>query len=172
MLFPGSPGVARAVGLLALVWLIIYLAGKGQPIVFDPGGKHGVFGKRLLPTYLDITKFVLDLAAGSIVRLVGSLNFNQSGRSLKPFASPLLLVAHQHPLRGVVDDYASFELRTSFTSSEFLYSFPIHAKPITRIRLAPLFLYQLHLADRRRDQMKARNRPTFSATALQLQREK
>ena len=93
MLFPGSPGVARAVGLLALVWLIIYLAGKGQPIVFDPGGKHGVFGKRLLPTYLDITKFVLDLAAGSIVRLVGSLNFNQSGRSLKPFASPLFLVA-------------------------------------------------------------------------------
>jgi len=34
------------------------------------------------------------LAAGSIVLLVGSLNFNQSsGRSLKPFASPLFLVA-------------------------------------------------------------------------------
>ena len=44
--------------------------------------------------YLDITKFVLGLAAGSIVLLVGSLNFNQStGRSLKPFASPLFLVA-------------------------------------------------------------------------------
>jgi lysylphosphatidylglycerol synthetase-like protein (DUF2156 family) len=34
------------------------------------------------------------VSAGSIVLLVGSLNFNQSnGHSLKPFASPLFLVA-------------------------------------------------------------------------------
>jgi hypothetical protein len=69
MLFPGFPGVATAVGQFALVRLLIYLTGKGQPIVFDPGGKHGEFGKRLLPMYLDITKFVLGLAAGSIVLL-------------------------------------------------------------------------------------------------------
>jgi hypothetical protein len=94
MLFPGFPGVATAVGLFALMWLVIYLKSRGQPVVFDPGGKHGEFGKRLLPMYLDITKYVLGLAAGSIVLLVGSLNFNQSsGRSLKPFASPLFLVA-------------------------------------------------------------------------------
>jgi zinc transporter ZupT len=94
MLFPGFPGVATAVGLFALIWLIIYWNGKGEPVAFDPGGKHGEFGKRLLPMYLDITKFMLGLAAGSIVLLVGSLNFNQSnGRSLKPFASPLFLVA-------------------------------------------------------------------------------
>jgi hypothetical protein len=94
MLFPGFPGIATAVGLLALIWLIIYLKSKGTPVVFDPGGKHGEFGKRLLPMYLDITKFVLGLAAGSIVLLVGSLNFSQSiGRSLRPFASPLFLVA-------------------------------------------------------------------------------
>jgi hypothetical protein len=38
--------------------------------------------------------FVLGLAAGSIVLLVGLLDLNQSnGRSLKPFASPLFLVA-------------------------------------------------------------------------------
>jgi hypothetical protein len=94
MLFPGFPGVATAVGLFALIWLIIYLKSKGEPVVFDPGGKHGEFGKRLLPMYLDITKFVLGLAAGSIVLLVGSLNFTQSNaRSLKAFASPLFLVA-------------------------------------------------------------------------------
>jgi zinc transporter ZupT len=94
MLFPGFPGVATAVGLFALVWLIVYLKGRREPVAFDPRGKHGEFGKRLLPMYLDITKFVLGLAAGSIVLLVGSLNFNQSnGRSLKPFASPLFLVA-------------------------------------------------------------------------------
>jgi hypothetical protein len=64
MLFPGFPGVATAVGLFALIWLIIYLKSKGQPVVFDPGGEHGEFGKRLLPMYLDITKYVLGLAAG------------------------------------------------------------------------------------------------------------
>jgi zinc transporter ZupT len=94
MFFPGFPGVATAVGLFALTWLVVYLEGRGRPVVFDPGGKHGEFGKRLLPMYLDITKFVLGLAAGSIVLLVGSLNFSQAnGRSLKPFASPLFLVA-------------------------------------------------------------------------------
>jgi hypothetical protein len=94
MLFPGLPGVATALGLFAIIWLIVYLRTKGQPVVFDPGGKPGEFGERLLPMYLDITKFVLGLAAGSIVLLVGSLNFNQSNaRSLKGFASPLFLVA-------------------------------------------------------------------------------
>ena len=94
MLFSGFPGVATALGLFAVIWLIVYWMGKGQPVVFDPGGKHGEFGKRLLPMYLDITKFVLGLAAGSIVLLVGSLNFNQSAvHSLKSFASPLFLVA-------------------------------------------------------------------------------
>jgi hypothetical protein len=51
MLFAGFPGVATAVGLFASVWLFVYLTGKGKPIVFDPGGKHGEFGKRLLPMY-------------------------------------------------------------------------------------------------------------------------
>jgi hypothetical protein len=94
MLFPGFPGVATAVGLFVLIWLTVYFKGKGQPVVFDPGNKHGEFGKSLLPMYVDITKFILGLAAGSIVLLVGSLNFNQSSaRSLKSFASPLFLVA-------------------------------------------------------------------------------
>src|SRR6204780_5503089 len=94
MLFPGFPGVVTAVGLFALIWFIVYLTTRGQPVVFDPGNKHGEFGKTLLPMYLDITKFVLGLAAGSIVLLVGSLNLNQSSaRSLKSFASPLFLVA-------------------------------------------------------------------------------
>src|SRR3954452_18092572 len=93
-MFPGFPGVATAVGLFVLIWLAIYVRTKAVPVAFDPGGKHGEFGKRLLPMYLDITKFILGLAAGSIVLLVGSLNINQSGdRSLKPFASPLFLVA-------------------------------------------------------------------------------
>ena len=94
MFFPGFPGLATAAVLFAVIWLAVYLKTRGQPVVFDPERKHGKFGKRLLPMYLDITKSVLGLAAGSIVLLVGSLNFNQSKtRNLKSFASPLYLVA-------------------------------------------------------------------------------
>jgi hypothetical protein len=96
MSFPGFPGVATALGLLAVIWLAVYLMTKREPIVFDPGGKLGEFGKRLLPMYLDIAKFVLGLGAGSIVLLVGSSNyFNQSNTrpSLQSFASPLFVVA-------------------------------------------------------------------------------
>ena len=94
MLFSGFPGIATGLGLLAVIWLIVGLRTGKIPVVFDPGGKHGEFGKGLLPMYLDIAKFVLGLAAGSLVLLVGSLNLNQANaRPLKSFASPLFLVA-------------------------------------------------------------------------------
>ena len=96
MSFPGWPGVATALGLLAVIWLSVYLMTKRQPIAFDPGGKHGEFGKRLLPMYLDVAKFVMGLGSASIVLLVGSSNyFNQSNSrpSLQSFASPLFVVA-------------------------------------------------------------------------------
>jgi len=85
MLFPGFPGIATAVGLFALIWLFIYLESRGKPVVFDPGGKHGKFGRRL--------------------------------------------------------------------RSAFLYPIPVHAKPVTWIRRARLFLYQLYVADRGSDHM-------------------
>ena len=95
MLFPGFPGIATAVGLFAGIWLFAYLKSKGRPAVFDPQGQHGEFGKNLLHIYLDIAKTVLGLAAGSIVLLVGAMNFSPAGgrRSLTAFASPLFLVA-------------------------------------------------------------------------------
>jgi hypothetical protein len=95
ILFPGFPGLATGLGLFAVIWLVVYLKSRGKPVVFDPAGKHGEFGKALLPMYLDITKTVLGLAAGSIVLLVGSMSFNLSTgrRSLTGFASPLFLVA-------------------------------------------------------------------------------
>jgi hypothetical protein len=94
MLFQGFAGVATGVGLFAAIWVTIAVATRSAPVVFDPGGRFGEFGKTLLPMYLDIAKFVLGLAAGSIVLLVGSLNFNQQhARTLKTFASPLFRVA-------------------------------------------------------------------------------
>src|ERR1700693_5344918 len=100
MLFAGFPGVATTVGLFALVWLIIFFTSKGKPVVFDPGGKHGEFGKRLLPMYLDITKFVLGLAAGSIVLLVGSLNFNQSNGLFEALRVALIPGGNEHHFRS------------------------------------------------------------------------
>jgi hypothetical protein len=95
MVLPGFPGIATAIGLFAIVWLIVWLKTRTPTFSFDPGGVEGEFGKRLLPIYLDITKLILGIAAGSIVLLVGSSNLVQqsSGRSLKSFASPLFLVA-------------------------------------------------------------------------------
>jgi hypothetical protein len=95
MLFPGFPGIATAVGLFAGIWLITYLKARGRPAVFDPQGQPGEFGKNLLHIYLDIAKTVLSLAAGSIVLLVGAMNFGSMGsrHSLTAFASPLFLVA-------------------------------------------------------------------------------
>jgi hypothetical protein len=45
MLFTGFPSTALMP--FALVWLIIYLSIRREPIVFDPEGKHGEFAKRL-----------------------------------------------------------------------------------------------------------------------------
>jgi hypothetical protein len=68
---------------------------KGESFTFDPGGNDGESGKSLLPMYLDIAKFVLGLAAASIVfGLFGSPNLGPSNtHPLKAFASPLFLVA-------------------------------------------------------------------------------
>jgi hypothetical protein len=95
MLLPGFPGIATALGLFVVVWLIVWLKTKSAPFHFDPGGVEGEFGKGLLPIYLDITKLILGIAAGSIVLLVGSSNLVQqsSGRSLRSFASPMFMVA-------------------------------------------------------------------------------
>jgi hypothetical protein len=94
-MLPGFPGIVTALGLFAIVWLIVWLRTKSAPFSFDPEGAEGEFGKGLLPIYLDITKLILGIAAGSIVLLVGSSNLVQqsSGRSLRSFASPMFMVA-------------------------------------------------------------------------------
>jgi hypothetical protein len=91
----GFAGIATALGIFAVLWPIIFLRTKGTSFTFDPGGSDGEFGKSLLPMYLDITKFVLGLAAASIVFcLFGSSNLGQANpHALKAFASPLFLVA-------------------------------------------------------------------------------
>jgi hypothetical protein len=95
MPFAGLAGILTALGLFAFLWLIIFLRTEGVSFTFDPGENEGEFGRSLLPMYLDITKFVMGLAAGSIVFcLFGSSTVNPAGaRSLRAFASPLFMVA-------------------------------------------------------------------------------
>jgi hypothetical protein len=94
MSFAGLAGIVTALGLFAVLWFIVFLRSKAGTFTFDPGGNDGEFGRSLLPMYLDIAKFVLGLAAASIVFcLFGSSNFGPANHSLRSFASPLFLVA-------------------------------------------------------------------------------
>ena len=86
-------GIFVSVTLFFFVWLIVWLSKKNKigPFKFDPPGQKGDFEK-FLQTYTDIAKFVIGLASGSIVLLVGSSSFRQSGQLPSSFASPLFIL--------------------------------------------------------------------------------
>jgi len=91
VLFGGFFGIAVGLAILAVTWLVVYLRTKGTSFEFDAQGEQGAFEK-MLATYLELAKFVLGLAAGSIVLLVGSSAFRANGRLPAAFASPLFLL--------------------------------------------------------------------------------
>jgi hypothetical protein len=77
------------------LWWIVWLALKHGPFDMDFKGEKGTF-MPLLAMYLDIAKFVIGLASGSIALLVGSAIFHSNstiGPALASFASPLFLLA-------------------------------------------------------------------------------
>jgi len=90
--FPGFYGTLTGAGLLCVTWLVAWLGLKGTTFNFDAHGEKGAF-QPLLSSYLDLAKFVLGLASGSIVLLVGSASFRSAGRLPSSFASPLFLLA-------------------------------------------------------------------------------
>jgi hypothetical protein len=93
-LFTGFCGIVVGVAVV-IMWLLalacLVTKGKGGPFDFDAQGESGAFEK-LLATYLDILKFVLGLASGSIVLLVGSSALRKSEHLPSSFASPLFLL--------------------------------------------------------------------------------
>ncbi len=91
-LFSGFGGIVAGLAILALTWLIVCLRTKGESFVFDAQGEKGAFEK-LLPIYLRLAEFVLGLAAGSIVLLVGSSAFRKTESLPGGYASPLYLLA-------------------------------------------------------------------------------
>jgi hypothetical protein len=91
MLFSGFYGIVVGLAILSLIWMVSLWTTKGIAFEFDAHGAKGAFAT-LLHTYLDIAKFVLGLAGGSIVLLVGSSSFRSNGRLPAGFASPLFLL--------------------------------------------------------------------------------
>jgi hypothetical protein len=90
---PGSGGLIVGFVALVAIGLFSYLRlGKG-PFNMDPQGKPGAL-EPILAKYIRLGEFVIGLATGSIVLLVGSSALHgQSGRLPWFYASPLLLLA-------------------------------------------------------------------------------
>jgi heme/copper-type cytochrome/quinol oxidase subunit 3 len=90
--FPGLWGIISGACMFPALWLIAWLVVKGDTFNMDANGKDGAFEPRL-SNYLDIAKFVLGLASGSVVLLIGSTTFHDGGIRLPPsYASPLFLL--------------------------------------------------------------------------------
>ena len=77
--------------MLLLWWAVHVRTPKVKSFHFDAKGEKGAFEK-LLPVYLDFAKFVLGLATGSIVLLVGSSALHNTGQLPRSYAAPLFLL--------------------------------------------------------------------------------
>ena len=82
----GMSGIVTGLAVFAIVWAVVWLRTKAISFDLDAEGEKGAFEK-LLPVYLRLAEFVLGLAAGSIVLLVGSSAFRANGRLPGAFAS-------------------------------------------------------------------------------------
>lgn len=90
---PGSGGLLIGVVVLVAIWVFSYLRLEVGPFNMDPQAKDGAF-EPFLAKYIRLAEFVIGLATGSIVLLVGSSALHgQSGRLPWFYASPLLLLA-------------------------------------------------------------------------------
>ena len=96
MLHPiqGTYGVVTGIGVFLAISSIAYATRGPGPFNLDPLNVRGAF-EPFLAKYLRLAEYVVGLATGSIVLLVGSSAFhNQSGGRLPWFyASPLIVLA-------------------------------------------------------------------------------
>jgi hypothetical protein len=92
-MFPGFCGVLTVVGIAASIGFGVYKISLRYPaFTFEPQGRVGSFEPNLA-RYLRLAEFVIGLASGSIVLLVGSSVFRGNGGHLPWFyASPLILL--------------------------------------------------------------------------------
>lgn len=112
----GWPGVVAGIGVFVLTWLILeILTPRIGGFTFEPF--EGFFDK-ILPIYLDIAKFIIGLAAGGIVLVIGSSALGSTKQLPQGYASPLFLLAVS-VLFGIIFmpllvlNYESFKHNTS-----------------------------------------------------------
>jgi hypothetical protein len=91
--FPGFSGVILALGSFGVIYWLPYREHKHGPFDLDPKGKPGGY-EPFLAKYLRLAEFVIGLATGSIVLLVGSSALHgQSGHLPWFYSTPLLLLS-------------------------------------------------------------------------------
>lgn len=92
-LMPGTSGLIVGAAIFVGIGATIYLTREHEAYNLDPEGKPGAF-EPFLAKYIRVSEFVIGLATGSIVLLVGSSALHGQGGHLPWFyASPLLLLA-------------------------------------------------------------------------------
>jgi len=90
---PGTSGLVVGAVLFLVIGTSVYFTREDGPFNLDPQGKAGAF-EPFLVKYLRVAEFIIGLATGSIVLLVGSSALHgQGGRLPWFYASPLLLLA-------------------------------------------------------------------------------
>ncbi len=91
--FPGFSGLTLGPALFIVIGTASYLTKEYESYNLDPKGEKGEFEKFLVK-YVRLSEFIIGLATGSIVLLVGSSALHGQGGHLPWFfASPLLLLA-------------------------------------------------------------------------------
>src|ERR1035437_5508258 len=92
-MFSGGNGLIVAVLIFPALWTAIYCTKEHDAYNLDPEGIRGAF-EPFLSKYLRISEFIIGLATGSIVLLVGSSALRGTiGRVPPEYASPLFLLA-------------------------------------------------------------------------------
>jgi hypothetical protein len=123
----GSSGIAAGILVGSVMGVVSYLSLGEGPFNLDPRGERGTY-EPFLAKYLRASEFIVGLATGSIVLLVGSSALHGQGGKLPwIYASPLLMLAWC-VLYGIlftawqIFDYEEYQHGTEHTRKRYALS--------------------------------------------------
>jgi hypothetical protein len=90
-LFPGFSGLLTGIGIFLGLMLFISSLTPAGAFTFEPQNRPGAFEARLA-TYMRAGEFIVGIATGSIVLLVGASGLHSTGHLPWRYASPLVLL--------------------------------------------------------------------------------
>jgi hypothetical protein len=126
-LFPGFSAVVIVPTSFAAIYGLSYREHKHGPFELDPKDKPGGY-ELFLVKYLRLSEFVIGLATGSIVLLVGSSALRGQGGHLPWFYSTPLLLLSGSVFYGVcfmawqIYDYEMYQHKTPHTREGYALS--------------------------------------------------